>query len=92
MVGIGIALLVPVLASLNAIITRKLRYVHYSVLVFWFAVGGQVVATIFICTHDTKWVMAGSGCLICPVQAPAGRLERPDLVVVPDTGPARRPG
>jgi len=54
MVGIGVALLVPIFSAFLAILTRQLRHVHYSVLVFWFAVGGQVISTIFVITLDAK--------------------------------------
>ena len=32
---------------------RELRHIHYSVLVFWFAVGGLVISIVGICFLDT---------------------------------------
>jgi len=37
---------VPVLSAWIVIITRQAKHVHYSVLVFWFGVGGLIVSVI----------------------------------------------
>jgi len=44
--GIGIALVATTIMALLAIITRKARHVHWSILVFWFAAGGFVISTL----------------------------------------------
>merc|ERR1712079_829319 len=48
LVGILAALAVPTLSAWIVIITRQAKHVHYSVLVFWFGVGGLVVSIIGI--------------------------------------------
>eukprot|EP00092_Neocalanus_flemingeri_P106810 GFUD01137062.1.p1 GENE.GFUD01137062.1~~GFUD01137062.1.p1 ORF type:complete len:229 (-),score=46.73 GFUD01137062.1:133-789(-) len=53
LVGILCALAVPVLSSWIVIITRQAKHVHYSVLVFWFGVGGLIVSLIGIFAIDT---------------------------------------
>jgi len=60
LVGLGFALAVPFLSGWVSIITRELRHIHFSVLVFWFAVGGLVISSIGILCLDTtplfhKW-------------------------------------
>eukprot|EP00088_Acartia_fossae_P001847 TRINITY_DN10721_c0_g1_i1.p1 TRINITY_DN10721_c0_g1~~TRINITY_DN10721_c0_g1_i1.p1 ORF type:complete len:412 (+),score=59.42 TRINITY_DN10721_c0_g1_i1:80-1315(+) len=45
-VGLLSAVGVPILSALIVIITRQAKHVHYSVLVFWFAVGGFIVSLI----------------------------------------------
>jgi len=42
--GIFAAICVPILSAWIVIITRQAKHVHYSVLVFWFGVGGLIVA------------------------------------------------
>jgi drug/metabolite transporter (DMT)-like permease len=44
--GITAALMVPLLSAFIVIITRQAKHVHYSVLVFWFGVGGLVVSLV----------------------------------------------
>lgn len=53
-VGIASAVLVPILSAWIVIITRQAKHVHYSVLVFWFAIGGLIVALvgIFFLEHE----------------------------------------
>ena len=34
-------------------LSREVRHVHYSVLVFWFAIGGLVISIAGICLLDT---------------------------------------
>lgn len=46
--GLLSAIAVPILSALIVIITRQAKHVHYSVLVFWFAVGGFIVSVIGI--------------------------------------------
>jgi len=46
--GLIAALAVPIFSALIVIITRQAKHVHYSVLVFWFAVGGFIVSIIGI--------------------------------------------
>ena len=53
MVGLGFALAVPFLSAWVSIITRELRHIHYSVLVFWFAVGGLIISIIGILCLDS---------------------------------------
>jgi len=53
LIGLGFALAVPILSAWIAIITREARHVHYSVLVFWFAVGGLFISVIGIFAIDT---------------------------------------
>jgi len=45
-VGITSAVAVPILSAVLVIITRQARHVHYSVLVFWFAMGGLIVSIV----------------------------------------------
>jgi len=51
--GIICALAVPTLSAWIVIITRQAKHVHYSVLVFWFGVGGLVVSLIGIFAMDS---------------------------------------
>jgi len=53
LLGFFFALAVPALSAWIAIITREARHVHYSVLVFWFAVGGLIISIIGIFVIDT---------------------------------------
>lgn len=53
LVGLGFALAVPIISAWIAIITREARHVHYSVLVFWFAVGGLIISIIGMFGIDT---------------------------------------
>ena len=46
--GVVAALALPTLSAWIVIITRQAKHVHYSVLVFWFGVGGLVVSIIGI--------------------------------------------
>lgn len=46
MAGILAALSVPILSSWIVILTRQAKHIHYSVLVFWFGIGGLVVAMV----------------------------------------------
>merc|ERR1711994_911854 len=52
LVGVLAALAVPTLSAWIVIITRQAKHVHYSVLVFWFGVGGLIVSIIGICAMD----------------------------------------
>merc|ERR1712086_40048 len=54
LVGILSALAVPTLSAWIVIITRQAKHVHYSVLVFWFGVGGLIVSIIGIFALDTE--------------------------------------
>lgn len=54
MVSIAIALMAPLLSALLAIITRQARHIHYSVLVFWFAVGGLLVSIAMLLTLQSQ--------------------------------------
>jgi len=54
LIGILSALAVPTLSAWIVIITRQAKHVHYSVLVFWFGVGGLVVSLIGIFAIDTE--------------------------------------
>jgi len=54
LIGILSALAVPTLSAWIVIITRQAKHVHYSVLVFWFGVGGLVVSIIGIFAIDTQ--------------------------------------
>jgi len=45
---------VPLLSALIVIITRQAKHVHYSVLVFWFGVGGLVVSIIGMFAIDKR--------------------------------------
>ena len=53
-VGLMSAVAVPVLSALIVIITRQAKHVHYSVLVFWFGVGGLVVSIIGMFAIDKR--------------------------------------
>lgn len=44
MVGIIAGICVPLLSAWIVILTRQAKHIHYSVLVFWFGVGGLVVS------------------------------------------------
>ena len=48
----GWAVLVPILAALRLIITRQLKHVHFSILCFWIAMGGLVVAVVGMLGFD----------------------------------------
>jgi len=52
LVGVLAALAVPTLSAWIVIITRQAKHVHYSVLVFWFGVGGLVVSMIGMVARD----------------------------------------
>jgi len=54
LVGVLAALAVPTLSAWIVIITRQAKHVHYSVLVFWFGVGGLVVSIVGILTMDSE--------------------------------------
>eukprot|EP00092_Neocalanus_flemingeri_P028118 GFUD01030538.1.p1 GENE.GFUD01030538.1~~GFUD01030538.1.p1 ORF type:complete len:411 (-),score=91.10 GFUD01030538.1:126-1358(-) len=54
LVGILFAVAVPTLSAWIVIITRQAKHVHYSVLVFWFGIGGLVVSLIGIFAIDTE--------------------------------------
>lgn len=68
--GILAAVMVPILSALIVIITRQAKHIHYSVFVFWFAVGGQIVSifgiyffqpqgpTIFENWEVRQWVLS----------------------------------
>jgi len=45
-IGLITGIAVPILSAFIVIITRQAKHVHYSVLVFWFAIGGLVVSII----------------------------------------------
>ena len=53
-VGLLSALSVPCLSALIVILTRQAKHVHYSVLVFWFGMGGLVVSLIGMFGIDDK--------------------------------------
>jgi len=53
-VGLLSAVAVPLLSALIVIITRQAKHVHYSVLVFWFGVGGLVVSIIGMFAIDKR--------------------------------------
>ena len=53
LVGLAFAVAMPFLSAWVAIITRELRAVHFSVLVFWFAIGGLLVSVIGILFLDS---------------------------------------
>jgi len=57
LVGITAAFMVPLLSAVIVIITRQAKHVHYSVLVFWFAVGGQVVSVVGIYCFEENPVL-----------------------------------
>jgi len=52
--GVLCALAVPFLSAWIVIITRQAKHVHYSILVFWFSIGGQVVSIIGVFALDSK--------------------------------------
>merc|ERR1719427_1293259 len=54
LVAVLASLAVPTLSAWIVIITRQAKHVHYSVLVFWFGVGGLVVSLIGIFAIDTE--------------------------------------
>ena len=54
LVGLAFAVAMPFLSAWVAIITRELRAVHFSVLVFWFAIGGLLVSIIGILFLDSE--------------------------------------
>ena len=54
LVGLAFAVAMPFLSAWVAIITRELRAVHFSVLVFWFAIGGLIVSVIGILFLDSE--------------------------------------
>jgi len=51
--GIIFSLGVATIAALITIITKQASHVHFSVLVFWFAIGGQVVSLVGMMVFDT---------------------------------------
>mgnify|MGYP007045168148 FL=1 len=53
-VGLLSAVAVPLLSALIVIITRQAKHVHYSVLVFWFGVGGLVVSIVGMFAIDKR--------------------------------------
>ena len=53
-VGLLSAVAVPLLSAWIVIITRQAKHVHYSVLVFWFGVGGLVVSIIGMFAIDKR--------------------------------------
>ena len=53
-VGLLSAVSVPCLSALIVILTRQAKHVHYSVLVFWFGMGGLVVSLIGMFGIDDK--------------------------------------
>jgi len=60
LIGISAAFAVPVLSAWIVIITRQAKHVHYSVLVFWFAIGGQIVSIVGIyCFEDDPTLFKG---------------------------------
>jgi len=59
--GILCSMAVPLLSAWIVIITRQAKHVHYSILVFWFAIGGQVVAIIGVFALDSKPLFHGWG-------------------------------
>jgi len=75
LVGLGFALAVPATSAWIAIITREARHVHYSVLVFWFAVGGLVISVIGIFAIDTEPLFqdwTATTWILCSQQAALG--------------------
>jgi len=44
MVGIVAGICVPLLSAWIVILTRQAKHIHYSVLVFWFGIGGLIVS------------------------------------------------
>ena len=59
LVGLGFALAVPLLSAWVSIITRELRHLHYSVLVFWFAVGGLAISVVGVACLDSVALFRG---------------------------------
>ena len=59
LVGLGFALAVPLLSAWVSIITRELRHLHYSVLVFWFAVGGLAISVVGVTCLDSEALFRG---------------------------------
>jgi len=57
--GIIASLAVPCLSAWIVILTRQVKHVHYSVLVFWFGVGGQIVSIVGIFAIDTRPLFSG---------------------------------
>jgi len=53
LVGVLASLAVPALSAWIVIITRQAKHVHYSVLVFWFGVGGLVVSLVGMFLRDS---------------------------------------
>jgi len=53
LVGVLASLAVPTLSAWIVIITRQAKHVHYSVLVFWFGVGGLVVSIVGMFLRDS---------------------------------------
>jgi len=69
LVGIVAGLCVPLLSAWIVILTRQARHVHYSVLVFWFGLGGLTVSVLgnlyaadpkvrFSAWSCTQWILA----------------------------------
>jgi len=54
LVGVLASLSVPTLSAWIVIITRQAKHVHYSVLVFWFGVGGLVVSLVGMFLRDSE--------------------------------------
>jgi len=54
LVGVFASLAVPTLSAWIVIITRQAKHVHYSVLVFWFGVGGLVVSLVGMFLRDSE--------------------------------------
>jgi len=54
LVGVLASLAVPTLSAWIVIITRQAKHVHYSVLVFWFGVGGLVVSLVGMFLRDSE--------------------------------------
>ena len=54
LVGLAFAVAMPFLSAWVAIITRELRTVHFSILVFWFAIGGLIVSVVGILFLDSE--------------------------------------
>ena len=53
MIGLSSAIAVPILSAFIVIITRQVKHVHYSVLVFWFGIGGLVMSLVGIYSLDS---------------------------------------
>lgn len=54
LVGLLCCIAQPILSAWIVIITRQAKHVHYSILVFWFAVGGEIVAVVGVLCLDEK--------------------------------------